>query len=572
MNGLRKNPRVIYLALPAAAAAGLSVLWPQGSILMVVALMIAGATLLTSRMHASRPAVSRRLGDKDQRSCPHLGLTDNRTSHHLAPSNDHRCYLWDQGDRIDLAHQKNFCLTDAYSYCPWITIGSAVEESFWQRQLRELWEDAQPAVATSLRAALRMTVAAGAAVGPTARRLDRWCRPYLRLMAANLPAWSMKVALPARSLVLRAGSHLARGMMMLALSIKAHLKARAGRRTIGRSATATIGSGGAMALPVPASVPAQGHDVDTGTPDLGLSPPVKGPRGSRTRGKPSASAAGTTGKIGQTPNRWLETGLAAIRSGDEETARRCFVALTEEQPDNEEAWMWRARTSLDQEELVACLQRVLAMDPGNGRARQSLDWALARRHAARLRHSPPATSGVPKTAMPTAGTAGQGLLARVLAPVRRLVLAMATVLSYLLAAMWLYDQLLPASWPALATLHQLLIGPLPASTADQPPEALARLLPVWSLPSAPFQGTLELVRGFDPWQSVPFIMAFLWFYIASGLKGRERWAGTWAFAAAAVTVVMVLRFGGTPQATLLVAALALAASLACLVGRKELVA
>ena len=52
--------------------------------------------------------------------CPHLGLAGAAERHEDAPGDEHRCYLWGQHDRIDRAHQANFCLTNSHSSCPWL--------------------------------------------------------------------------------------------------------------------------------------------------------------------------------------------------------------------------------------------------------------------------------------------------------------------------------------------------------------------------------------------------------------------------------------------------------------------
>jgi hypothetical protein len=57
-----------------------------------------------------------------QKSCPHLGASADPFTHQHQPSEDHRCYLWMQRDRIDLAHQKGFCLTTAHHRCPWLMV------------------------------------------------------------------------------------------------------------------------------------------------------------------------------------------------------------------------------------------------------------------------------------------------------------------------------------------------------------------------------------------------------------------------------------------------------------------
>ena len=53
-------------------------------------------------------------------SCRHLGLADSAFVQQPAPSDDHRCFLWNQRSRVDLEHQRAFCLTAANGSCPWL--------------------------------------------------------------------------------------------------------------------------------------------------------------------------------------------------------------------------------------------------------------------------------------------------------------------------------------------------------------------------------------------------------------------------------------------------------------------
>ena len=57
-----------------------------------------------------------------QKSCPHLGHATDPFGHGSVPSDDHRCYLYMQRDRVDLLHQKSFCLSTAHHKCPWLMI------------------------------------------------------------------------------------------------------------------------------------------------------------------------------------------------------------------------------------------------------------------------------------------------------------------------------------------------------------------------------------------------------------------------------------------------------------------
>ena len=51
------------------------------------------------------------LSRQPQKSCPHLGSANDPFNHGPSAADDHRCYLYMQRDRIDLLHQKSFCLS-----------------------------------------------------------------------------------------------------------------------------------------------------------------------------------------------------------------------------------------------------------------------------------------------------------------------------------------------------------------------------------------------------------------------------------------------------------------------------
>lgn len=56
------------------------------------------------------------------RACPHFGLVTAPSKPLPEPSPDHRCYLWQQQERVDLAHQQRYCLSELHGGCPWLML------------------------------------------------------------------------------------------------------------------------------------------------------------------------------------------------------------------------------------------------------------------------------------------------------------------------------------------------------------------------------------------------------------------------------------------------------------------
>lgn len=68
----------------------------------------------------------------------------------------------------------------------------------------------------------------------------------------------------------------------------------------------------------------------------------------------------------------IRAGQAAARAGHRLPAYRSFVQACELDPWNPDAWLWRAGTAVSTDEAIRCLERVLALDPRNLRARLGL--------------------------------------------------------------------------------------------------------------------------------------------------------------------------------------------------------
>jgi CheY-like chemotaxis protein len=67
----------------------------------------------------------------------------------------------------------------------------------------------------------------------------------------------------------------------------------------------------------------------------------------------------------------LRAGISAAKSGDRTEARDLLFQVTENDPQNEAAWLWLASISEYPEELLANLDKVLSINPANEKA---LDW------------------------------------------------------------------------------------------------------------------------------------------------------------------------------------------------------
>src|SRR5215213_1598173 len=73
-------------------------------------------------------------------------------------------------------------------------------------------------------------------------------------------------------------------------------------------------------------------------------------------------------------NEMLKAGIDAAKEGNRAEARALLLRVTENQPDNETAWLWLASISEYPEELLVFLSNVLNINPNNERA---LEWAKA---------------------------------------------------------------------------------------------------------------------------------------------------------------------------------------------------
>jgi hypothetical protein len=94
---------------------------------------------------------------------------------------------------------------------------------------------------------------------------------------------------------------------------------------------------------------------------------------SSERADPSAGRLTSSGQGSElAPLELLRQGREAARAGDRLVAYRLFVHVLELDPDSEEAWLWRAGTAEQPDEMVRCLTRVLEINPDNPRARRGL--------------------------------------------------------------------------------------------------------------------------------------------------------------------------------------------------------
>jgi len=69
----------------------------------------------------------------------------------------------------------------------------------------------------------------------------------------------------------------------------------------------------------------------------------------------------------------LRQAIESAKSGDKARARGLLIEVTEADPNNEVAWMWRASVSLTPKDAAWCLNKVLNINPANRQAQEWLD-------------------------------------------------------------------------------------------------------------------------------------------------------------------------------------------------------
>jgi hypothetical protein len=83
------------------------------------------------------------------------------------------------------------------------------------------------------------------------------------------------------------------------------------------------------------------------------------------------------GAIMPQPEGQLRDGIAAVKAGKKEEGRQLLTAVVQQNPDNEEAWLWLAAAASSPRDTLSCLNRVLAINPQNAKAAAGVRWATA---------------------------------------------------------------------------------------------------------------------------------------------------------------------------------------------------
>lgn len=83
-----------------------------------------------------------------------------------------------------------------------------------------------------------------------------------------------------------------------------------------------------------------------------------------------------------TPEAAMQLGIAASEQGDKTTAYRIFKRVTEQHPDNIQAWIWLGWSSPTLEQAEEAFLRAYELDPGNDEVYLGLRWIATQREDA----------------------------------------------------------------------------------------------------------------------------------------------------------------------------------------------
>lgn len=108
--------------------------------------------------------------------------------------------------------------------------------------------------------------------------------------------------------------------------------------------------------------------------------------------------------------RLLQEGQSAARRGDRPMARALLTQLVEQDPRNEEAWMWLSGVVDNPDEQQICLENALVINPYNAHARKGLEFVLTKTNTpARVPMLPPTPDGTAQLPEPAAFAASPAM-------------------------------------------------------------------------------------------------------------------------------------------------------------------
>ncbi len=110
-----------------------------------------------------------------------------------------------------------------------------------------------------------------------------------------------------------------------------------------------------------------------------------------TRIRPRLLAANKTQMSSAGNDQWLESGIAAVKAGNRESARKLLTKAVRADERNELAWLWLSTAVESEEEKRICLDNVIALNPDNKSALHAL---------ARLDETPSGAAAMPAKALP----------------------------------------------------------------------------------------------------------------------------------------------------------------------------
>jgi tetratricopeptide (TPR) repeat protein len=133
----------------------------------------------------------------------------------------------------------------------------------------------------------------------------------------------------------------------------------------------------------------------------------------------------------------LAEGQQLVRSGKRAEAHESFVHATEQDHNNQAAWLWRASTTQDADQALVCIEQALRLNPKNAMAMEARKFLIARIQGDQPKPIAPVGEPVAPTLMPEITSAPNS-------NVHLLLLAIATVLLILLIYILLRNlQLVP---------------------------------------------------------------------------------------------------------------------------------